>query len=67
MIATLAGSHSMFQGAAADRLKMCEDCRVIAQFQDPDSAFAAGERPRTRVTEDYLDKSSGNGKDTNGE
>ncbi len=28
MIQRLAG-HSMFQGAAADRLKMCSDCRVI--------------------------------------
>ncbi|HMC17228.1 MAG TPA: 4Fe-4S dicluster domain-containing protein, partial [Albitalea sp.] len=28
MMAKLAG-HSMFQGAAADRLKMCGDCRVI--------------------------------------
>jgi ferredoxin len=28
MLGKLAG-HSMFQGAAADRLKMCSDCRVI--------------------------------------
>lgn len=28
MLARL-GGHSMFQGAAADRLKMCGDCRVI--------------------------------------
>ena len=28
MMVKLAG-HSMFQGAAADRLKMCSDCRVI--------------------------------------
>lgn len=28
MIARL-GAHPMFQGAAADRLKMCGDCRVI--------------------------------------
>jgi len=28
MMAKLAG-HSMFQGAAAERLKMCGDCRVI--------------------------------------
>ena len=23
------GSHSMFQGAALERLKMCADCRVV--------------------------------------
>ncbi|NOQ93834.1 MAG: 4Fe-4S dicluster domain-containing protein [Methylophaga sp.] len=26
--------HSMFQGAALDRLKMCEDCRVKAMFKN---------------------------------
>ena len=26
--------HAMFQGAALDRLKMCEDCRVKAMFKD---------------------------------
>jgi hypothetical protein len=28
MLGKLAG-HAMFQGAAAERLKMCSDCRVI--------------------------------------
>lgn len=32
MIGKLAG-HPMFQGAALDRLKMCEDCRVKAMFK----------------------------------
>ncbi len=35
MISTLAG-HSMFQGAAAERLKMCGDCRVIDLHTSPD-------------------------------
>ena len=35
MIAKL-GGHAMFQGAAAERLKMCGDCRVIALHTDPD-------------------------------
>ena len=26
--------HHMFQGAALERLKMCEDCRVKAMFKD---------------------------------
>jgi ferredoxin len=34
MIAKLAG-HSMFQGAAAERLKMCGDCRVIDIHTNP--------------------------------
>ena len=34
MMAKLAG-HAAFQGAAADRLKMCGDCRVIALHTDP--------------------------------
>ncbi len=34
MIGKLAG-HAMFQGAAAERLKMCGDCRVIDIHTDP--------------------------------
>ena len=34
MIAKL-GAHPMFQGEAADRLKMCGDCRVIAMHTNP--------------------------------
>jgi len=34
MIAKL-GAHAMFQGAAADRLKMCSDCRVIDLHTNP--------------------------------
>ncbi len=34
MLGKLAG-HAMFQGAAADRLKMCSDCRVIDLYTDP--------------------------------
>ena len=34
MVVKLAG-HSMFQGAAAERLKMCSDCRVIDIHTNP--------------------------------
>jgi ferredoxin len=34
MLVKLAG-HSMFQGAAAERLKMCADCRVIDIHTNP--------------------------------
>ncbi|MEC9265078.1 MAG: 4Fe-4S dicluster domain-containing protein [Pseudomonadota bacterium] len=53
MIATLGGKHWMFQGAGADRLKMCEDCRVEAVFND-EPHLAAGGRPMPRTTDDYL-------------
>jgi ferredoxin len=35
MVGKLSG-HAMFQGAAADRLKMCGDCRVIDLHSNPD-------------------------------
>ena len=34
MLAKLAG-HAMFQGAAAERLKMCGDCRVVDLYTNP--------------------------------
>ena len=34
MLGKLAG-HSAFQGAAADRLKMCGDCRVVDLYSNP--------------------------------
>ncbi len=51
----LAGKHSMF--AAEDqieRIMMCEDCRVVAQFQSKDNPFAGAPRPVPRTTEDDL-------------
>ncbi len=54
VIEKLAGKHSMFQsGAAIDRIKMCDNCRVVAQMED--GAFNAGpQRPLPRTTEDDL-------------
>ncbi len=54
MLSALAGKHSMFQGSAAETLKMCEDCRVIAHFEAKEPQMASGERPLPRTTEDYL-------------
>jgi ferredoxin len=34
MLSKLAG-HSAFQGAAAERLKMCGDCRVVDLYSNP--------------------------------
>ncbi|MEI4231338.1 4Fe-4S binding protein [Roseovarius sp. D22-M7] len=51
----LAGKHSMFTTSEAARtIQMCEDCRINAQFNSADNPFAAGDRPRVRTTEDYL-------------
>jgi hypothetical protein len=45
----------MYQDSAAiDRIRMCDDCRVIVQFEATDNPFAAGPRPKTRTTDDYL-------------
>jgi hypothetical protein len=37
MLGKLAG-HSMFQGEALERLKMCGDCRVIDIYSNPAEA-----------------------------
>lgn len=50
----LAGTHPMFASTEQARMiQMCDDCRVNAQFNSEDNPFSAGERPRTRTTEDY--------------
>ncbi|MFY8102662.1 MAG: 4Fe-4S binding protein [Ramlibacter sp.] len=37
MMAKLSG-HAMFQGAAAERLKMCGDCRVVDLYSNPNES-----------------------------
>lgn len=57
IVEKLAGRHSMFQSAdAIERIKMCEDCRVIVQFDNAGAPapMAAGARPLPRTTADYL-------------
>ncbi len=53
-IEKLAG-HAMFAGdpAAVERLRMCNDCRVEAQFGD-ENPMTGAPRPLTRTTDDYL-------------
>ncbi|KZD03906.1 4Fe-4S binding protein [Oceanibaculum pacificum] len=54
IVAKLEG-HSMFANPAAlERIKMCEDCRVIAQFEGPANPLAGKPRPLTRTTDDYI-------------
>lgn len=45
----------MFQGSdKLDRLKMCDDCRVVVMTEDDDNPFRAGVVPKPRTTDDYL-------------
>ncbi|TDL79511.1 4Fe-4S dicluster domain-containing protein [Palleronia sediminis] len=47
-------SHSMFINSDNVKLiQMCDDCRVKAQYHSDAAPFAAGNRPRTRTTDDY--------------
>jgi len=47
--------HSMFSGSRqTDMLKMCEDCRVEAMFDNDDRLMDVGERRKPRTTDDYL-------------
>lgn len=47
--------HPMFKDAQAlDRLKMCDDCRIIAMSEVGDNPMALGEVPVTRTTDDYI-------------
>ena len=44
MLGRLAG-HSMFQGSALERLKMCGDCRVVDMFTDENQVRMSGDKP----------------------
>jgi ferredoxin len=55
IVEKLSAKHWMYKDSAAiDRLRMCDDCRVVVQFEAQDNPFAAGPRPKTRTTDDYL-------------
>lgn len=54
LVERMAG-HGMFAlPGRLDIIKMCEDCRVIVQFEDKDAPLRLGRPPVPRVTEDYL-------------
>jgi ferredoxin len=56
--------HAMFKGAGKlDLIKMCEDCRVVAQYELEEGArpMAGAAAPVTRTTEDYLRERDGKG------
>ena len=48
-------NHAMFADERAlERLKMCDNCRVIAVAEEDSHPIAFGARPKTRTTDDYL-------------
>jgi ferredoxin len=48
-------SHGMFAAQGRlDLIKMCQDCRVMAQFEDQNAPFRVGRPPVPRTTDDYL-------------
>ncbi|MDH3230405.1 MAG: 4Fe-4S dicluster domain-containing protein [Alphaproteobacteria bacterium] len=55
VVAQLAGKHPMFaDGRMAERIKMCDDCRVIDQLEAGDDPFRGPDRPKPRTTDDDL-------------
>jgi len=57
IVAKLEGQHSMFTNSDNTRLiRMCDDCRVRAQYHDDSAPFRFGERPKVRTTDDYLNE-----------
>ncbi|HZA66820.1 MAG TPA: 4Fe-4S dicluster domain-containing protein [Geminicoccaceae bacterium] len=55
IIEKLGEKHWMYQDSSAiDRIRMCDDCRVVVQFEATDNPLAAAPRPAIRTTDDYL-------------
>lgn len=55
IVEKLEGNHAMFANSDAVRLiRMCDDCRINAQFKHKDNPFTGGDRPRVRTSEDYF-------------
>lgn len=56
IIEKLDGKHWMYTDSDNTRLvKMCDDCRVNAQYHDENAPLRGPDRPRVRTTDDYLD------------
>ena len=54
IVAKLEGRHAMFTGSDNARLiRMCDDCRIQAQYHADAAPFRMGDRPRPRTADDY--------------
>ncbi len=63
---TLEGKHWMFEAGSgrADLIRMCDDCRVRAQFRGEGRVLAGTpERPPVRTSQDYAPQGHGAGQD----
>ncbi|SMP03911.1 4Fe-4S binding protein [Shimia sagamensis] len=57
IVEKLEGKHAMFATSDAARMiRMCDDCRVNAQFHQENNPFSGNERPQVRTSEDYFSK-----------
>ena len=55
IVERLADKHWMYQdGKAVELIKMCQDCRIEAQYEVENNPLAGPERRPTRTTDDYL-------------
>ena len=56
IIEKLDGNHWMYTNSDNTKLvKMCDDCRINAQYHDKNAPLRGPDRPRVRTTDDYLD------------
>ncbi len=54
IVAQLEGKHSMFAASDSGKLiKMCDNCRINAQYHSTNNPFQGGERPKVRTSDDY--------------
>jgi ferredoxin len=54
IVAKLQGKHAMFANSDNARLiRMCDDCRIKAQYHTDAAPFRMGDRPRVHTTDDY--------------
>ena len=54
IVSKLENNHWMYQDSKKlDLVKMCDDCRVNAQYHDENSPFKYGKKPKLRTTDDY--------------
>ncbi|RPG58384.1 MAG: 4Fe-4S dicluster domain-containing protein [Flavobacteriales bacterium TMED235] len=54
IVSKLENNHWMYKDSKKlDLVKMCDDCRVNAQYHEEDSPFKYGEKPKIRTTDDY--------------
>lgn len=55
IVAKLEGINPMFTDSDnANLIRMCDDCRIAAQYHQDSAPMAGKERPRVRTTDDYL-------------